>query len=192
MSEIFRTNHTFLNFIEKLHLDPLIGNQILIKEFQKGDKLFIQDQRATSVMFLIKGITKCYFEEENSKQYILEFLGTGEILGEIELLEKRSGLCTIEALTEVSAYVVQPEFFSKLIQTNLKLNHLLLQVLSSRIVHTASRASYQQLYTIQESLSKLLALEIKQDISISKTDMASYLGVTVRSLNRALKSISES
>lgn len=72
-------------------------------------------------------------------------------------------------------------------KSDLKLNNLLLDVFAERIINTASRASYQQLYTIEHSLGKLLELQSKQEISISKEDMASYLGVTVRSLNRAFK-----
>jgi len=86
---------------------------------------------------------------------------------------------------------VTPNYFAGLLKTDLKVNNLLLDTFAERIINTASRASYQQLYTIEHSLGKLLELQSKQEISISKEDMASYLGVTVRSLNRAFKRLSE-
>lgn len=114
-------------------------------------------------------------------------MGKGEIVGEIEFIRKIACLCSIEAMTDVTVYAIAPDYFSELIKGDLKLNNLLLDVFAERIINTASRASYQQLYTIDHSLGKLLELQAKQEISISKEDMASYLGVTLRSLNRALK-----
>lgn len=32
-------------------------------------------------MIVKEGITKCFFTEDNDKEYILEFLGKGEIIG---------------------------------------------------------------------------------------------------------------
>jgi CRP-like cAMP-binding protein len=62
---------------------------------------------------------------------------------------------------------------------------------AKRIVDTASRASYQQLYTVGHSLNKLMDLQTKQNVTLSKEEMASYLGITVRSLNRAMKDLQE-
>jgi len=147
--------------------------------------------KATKVMFIKEGITKCFFTEDNDKEYILEFLGKGKILGEIEFIRKITCLCNIEAMTDVTVYSIAPIYFSKLIKKDIKLNNLLIDVFAERIINTSSRASYQQLYTIEHSLGKLLELQSKQEIAFSKEDMASYLGVTIRSLNRTLKNLSK-
>lgn len=125
---------------------------------QLQNRQYIRFMELPNIMLIKEGITKCFFTEENDKKYILEFLGGGEVIGEIEF--------------------------------DLKLNNLLLDVFAERIINTSSSASYQQLNTIEYSLSKLLELQSKQEISISKEDMASYLGITVRSLNRAFKKLS--
>ncbi|WP_317048609.1 helix-turn-helix domain-containing protein [Chryseobacterium carnipullorum] len=38
-------------------------------------------------------------------------------------------------------------------------------------------------------MTQLLELQVQQDIQMSKEDMAAYLGITVRSLNRTLKNL---
>jgi CRP-like cAMP-binding protein len=76
-----------------------------------------------------------------------------------------------------------------LIKNDLALNHLLLDSFAERIINTSSRASYQQLYTVEHTLTQLLNMQSKQGIQISKEDMAAYLGITVRSLNRILKDL---
>ncbi|MGD1317745.1 Crp/Fnr family transcriptional regulator [Chryseobacterium sp. 2R14A] len=188
---MLRTNHKFLAYIQELYELQERRESIIIKQFRKGQKLICQHENATKVMLVKEGITKCFFSEDNDKEYILEFLGKGEIIGDIELIRKISCLCNIEAMTDVTAYAIDPYYLSERLKTDLQLNNLLLNVFAERIINTSSRASYQQLYTIEHSLGKLLELQSKQQITISKEDMASYLGISVRSLNRTLKKISE-
>ena len=140
-------------------------------------------------MLVKEGITKCFFVEENGKEYIVEFLGKGEIIGEIELIRNISCLCSIEAITDVTVYSSTLPYFRSLIKKDLSLNNLLLDVFAERIVNTSKRASYQQLYAAEHTLVQLLELQAQQEIKISKEDMAAYLGITVRSLNRTLKNL---
>lgn len=184
---MLRTNQSFLTYVQKLYEQQERKENIIVKQYSKGQKLFSQNENATKVMVIKEGITKCFFTENNDKEYIVEFLGNGEIIGEIEFIRQIACLCNIEAMTDVTVYAIAPDYFSQLIKQSLELNNLLLNVFAERIINTSSRASYQQVYTIEHSLNKLLELQARQEISISKEDIASYLGVTVRSLNRVLK-----
>lgn len=177
------------NYVQELYEKQDRKEDIVMKQYVKGQKLFFQDEKATKVMLINQRITKCFFSEENGKEYILEFLGKGEIIGEIESIRKIHCLCNIEAMTDLVIYAIAPHYFSELIKTDLKLNNLLLDVFAERIIKTSSRASYQQLHKIEHSLARLLELQSKQGIPISKEDMSSYLGISVRSLNMALKDL---
>lgn len=178
-------------YIQQLYEAQQRREDIIQKTFIPGKRLLTQHGKASKVMLIKEGIAKCFFTEENDKDYIVEFLGTGEIIGEIECIRGIPCLCTIEAITDVEVYALSLPYFFALIKKDLTLSNLLLDVFAQRIVHTSSRASYQQLYTIEHSLSRLLALQAQQAIEISKEDMAAYLGVTIRSLNRALKTVQE-
>ncbi|SEW19191.1 cAMP-binding domain of CRP or a regulatory subunit of cAMP-dependent protein kinases [Chryseobacterium wanjuense] len=188
---MLRTNPQFLDYLEELYNKPENKKNIVLKSFEKGEKILTQNEVSNKIMLIKNGITKCYFVEENDKEYIVEFLGKGEIIGEIEVIKNVSCLCSIEAMTEVTVYSMTIPYFQFLIKNDLSLNNLLLDVFVERIVNTSSRASYQQLYTTEHTLSQLLELKSKE-MEISKEDMAAYLGITVRSLNRALKEIKQS
>ena len=118
-------------------------------------------------------------------------MGKGEIIGEIELLQHIPCLCNIEAMTDVTVYALSVPYFRSLLTKDFGFNNLLLEVFSKRIVNTSSRASYQQLYTTEHSLSRLLTLQDQLGTPMSKEDMAAYLGITIRSLNRALKQLED-
>ncbi len=162
---------------------------IILKSFTKGSILLEQGTLATKVFIVREGITKCYFSEENGKDFIVEFLGSGEILGEIEALKGRTCICNVAAVTHVTAYALNTAFFKSLIEKDMVLNRMLLDELAERVINTSRRSSSQQLYTIEHGLKKILELEDRQAITISKEDMAAYLGVTLRSLNRALREL---
>lgn len=189
---MLRTNQTFLEFTQKLYDQQDRKEDVILKQFSKGEKLFIQNDHSSKVMLMKEGIAKCYFSEENDKEYILEFLGKGEIIGEIECIRNIPCLCNIEAMTDVSVFAFSQPYFRELLKNSLELNGLLVDAFTERIVNTSSRASFQQLYTVEHSLRKLTELQSLQAIHLSKEDMAAYLGISVRSLNRSLKNLANS
>jgi CRP-like cAMP-binding protein len=186
---MLRTNQTFLNYIENLYEKQNDKEKIVIRSFSKEERMLTQGDKLFKIILVKQGITKCFFTEENGKEYIVEFLGKGEIIGEIELIRNIPCLCNIEAVTEVVVYAFTISYFQCLIKNDLVLNNLLLDVFAERIINTSRRASYQQLYALEHTLSQLLELLTEQNIEISKEDMAAYLGITMRSLNRSLKNL---
>ncbi|WP_185204433.1 Crp/Fnr family transcriptional regulator [Chryseobacterium sp. C3] len=187
---MLRTNQTFLDYLEGLYSSEEHKGNIVLESFEKGDKILIQNQISTKIMLVKSGITKCYFVEENGKEYIVEFMGKGEIIGEIEVIKNVPCICSIEAITEVTVYSMSMPYFQALIKKDLTLNNLLLDVFAERIFNTSSRASYQQLHKTEHTLSQLLEVK-SREMEISKEDMATYLGTTVESLNRALEELQE-
>ncbi len=187
---MLRTNQPFLDYLEELYRNQEHRENIILKSYGKGDRILTQHEVSTKIILIRSGITKCYFVEENDKEYIVEFLGKGEIVGEIEVIKNVPCLCSIEAITEVTAYAMTIPYFQALLKNDLRLNSFLLDVFAERIVNTSSRASYQQLHTSEHTLGQLLDLK-SREMEISKEDMAAYLGISVRSLNRALKEFQE-
>ncbi|SFW28166.1 cAMP-binding domain of CRP or a regulatory subunit of cAMP-dependent protein kinases [Chitinophaga sancti] len=162
-----------------------------VKCFNAGERLMVQDKNAREIMILKSGVTKCYRSEENGKELIFEFLGKGEILGDLETILRRVCLCSVEAITPVEAYVFSLADFDGLIDSDKTFHRKLLEELALRIYQTSTRASYQQNYPVEYSLIKFLMIQKEQQLSFSKQDIADYLAITVRSLNRTVKQLRE-
>ncbi len=167
------------------------GNTVARKSFLPGDRLIRQGDTISHVYIIIDGITKCYIAEDNGKDYIFEFLGKGEVTGDLEAIRKEKCLCNIEALTPVTVYAIPHSLFSSLVLSSPEFNSLLIHELATRIHQTCIRASYQQLYPVEYALLRLLSLDADQQLLIPKKDMAAYLGISVRSFNRTLKELRE-
>lgn len=183
---MLRTNQNFLDYLWMLYNSQEHKGNIVLESFEKDEKLLTQNEVSDKIMLIKSGITKCSFTEENKEEYIVEFLGKGEILGEIEMMKNVPCICSIEAITEVTVFTITIPYFQSLIKSDLNLNNLLLDVFAERIVNTSNRSSYQQLHATEHTLSQLLELKAKE-MKISKEDMAGYLGTNIRSLNKAIK-----
>ncbi|MFD0700043.1 Crp/Fnr family transcriptional regulator [Myroides pelagicus] len=188
---MLRINISFLQYIESLANSKEYADRIILQTYKPKDFLLHQGDPVTKIIVINQGITKCFITEENGKEYIPEFLGTGEIMGEIEVIGKKNCLASVEAISEVTAYVIPVSVFNELLKTNITFANALLEVEALRVYHTSQKASFQQLYTVEHALEKLLELQEKQELKLTKEDIASYLGITTRTLNRALKKISE-
>lgn len=185
-----RTNQTLLDYAAVLYDKQPRKEDIIVRHYTAEQIMFHQNKPAAKVIIVREGITKCCLTEDNDKTYIIEFLGTGEVIGELECIRNIPCLCSVEAVTDVSAFAFSVPFFQHLLQTDLKMSNYLLDSFAGRIINTSVRSSFQQLYTVEHSLKKLLELQAKYGLTLSKEEMASYLGITVRTLNRGLKNLS--
>ena len=183
---MLRINIDFLSYIERLY-EEQNRQDIILKTYPKGKFIFEQTDRNYKVIIIKDGFVKCYFSEENGKDFIFEFLGKGEIVGEIEAICGTPCLCNIETLSDVEVYSFSITYFKSIISKNLEFCQLLIEELAKRIMNTSTRASFQQSYSMKHAVSKLLLLQEQQNIKLSKTDMAAYLGIDIRSLNRIIK-----
>ncbi|WP_201747907.1 Crp/Fnr family transcriptional regulator [Chitinophaga vietnamensis] len=167
------------------------GNTIYQKTFTAGSLFIRQGSHIQHAYVIMDGISKCYISEDNGKDYIFEFLGKGEIVGDLEGLRGTPCLCNVEAVTDLSVYVIRQDVFTAMVNTEPAFNRLLMESLAIRLGQTCERASYQQLYPIEYGLLRLLMLAADQQISFSKKDLADYLGITVRSFNRTIRQLRE-
>lgn len=185
---MLRTNADFLSYMDALYARKRGKATILCRKFDKGEQLCTQGRRVHYIHVLRQGLVKAYHTEENAKEYILDFFGLGTVLGEEEALAGRSlYLNTVEAMTAVDAYLVSVEHFHYLCDHDHVFCRLLLTEVSRRMADSTARASFYALYPIRYAFEKLLAAQARQNLELSKSDMASYLGIDIRSLNRLLK-----
>lgn len=69
---MLRTNQPFLDYLEELYQKQSRKENIVLKSYGKGEKILSQNESSTKIMLIRSGITKCYFVEENDKEYIVE------------------------------------------------------------------------------------------------------------------------
>jgi CRP-like cAMP-binding protein len=122
----------------------------------------------------------------------LEFLGRGEIIGEIEAILDSYSLAEVQTMSTVALFKIDKPYFQQLMKQDLEFNALVVASLANRLRNTALKAAFQQTNTTEVALQRLLLLLKQEQIRLPKNDLANYLGITVRTLNRSLKRLNES
>lgn len=184
---MIRTNLQLRNLMEELTVDDNTKGAITLRHLQPKQRLIVQDQALQNVYIIKSGVMKCFITENNEKDYILVFLGEGEILGEIEAIRHTRATCTVEAITPLTVYTISSMQFHHFFKTLPAFSAIVLELMATRLALISEKAARQQLYTLSEILPQLLAALESQQITFTKQDLSEYLGISVRSLNRLLK-----
>ncbi|QHS61285.1 Crp/Fnr family transcriptional regulator [Chitinophaga agri] len=188
---MIKTNLALLRLMEEMSANGNTKGAITLRDLDAKQKLIMQDQTLQNVYIIKSGVTKCYITENNEKDYILDFLGEGELLGEIEAIRHTKAGCSVEAITPLTVYVFSNTQFRHFLETVPAFNYTILELLVNRVTRISEKAARQQLYTQAEILPQLLHALESQQITFTKQDLAEYMGISVRSLNRLLKDTEE-
>ncbi|HVV02815.1 MAG TPA: Crp/Fnr family transcriptional regulator [Puia sp.] len=184
---MIRKNLTILRIIDELAGSGQTGHGILVRNFHKGHLLIGQGTTTTNVFFIRSGIVKCTFSENNDKEYILEFLGEGQVLGELEAITQAPAMSSVRAISDLAAYMLDGSSFLDLLRRNEDFNRAMMELMAVRLTDTAQRSARQQLNPLEHNLTQLLAALEYEKLPCTKQELADYLGITLRSLNRMLK-----
>ncbi len=185
---MIRVNSNFLDYVQQLEL----GNHKAIiqeNEVEPGGVILAQCTKVFSVFVVKSGLAKCFLTEDTGADFIQEFFGAGEVFGELEVLNNDFSFCTIQAVSKVSYFKIDKKEFLKLLKEDALFNMLVLQLMATKIRYTALRHSYNQSHALEDKVKRLIYEYPELLSTISKSDIANYLGITVRSLNRVLKGI---
>jgi CRP/FNR family transcriptional regulator, anaerobic regulatory protein len=184
---MIRKSPAVLRIVEELAAGGQYGQFILLRHFPKGHSVIDQGTTPANVFVVRSGIVKCTFAEEHDKEFIIEFLGEGEVLGEIEAICKVPAFSSVRTISELSAYMIDKASFLDLLARHAAFNFAILETVAVKVANTATRNARQQLNTLEHNLANLLEMLESEQLPCTKQELADYLGITLRSLNRLLK-----
>jgi len=181
---MIRINKELLRYITET--EKIRPDHILRECYGPKEEIIAQGKNVFSVYIVKKGMIKCYLTEENGKDFIQEFFGEGELFGEIEVLNGTLSFCAVETVTEAEVYKIPKEKFMELQREDVAFNLLIMKALARKVHYKALRHSHNQLYAIEDNILRLKKQFPRLLETIPKRDIANYLGITLRSLNRVI------
>jgi CRP-like cAMP-binding protein len=185
---MIRTNTELFNYITHLVLSE--STDLFTEHtFTPAQQILIEGKTVFSIYIMKSGMVKCYLTTDTGNKFIQEFFGQGELFGEIELLDDTGSYCTIEAIAEVAVYKIKKCDFLQLLERDKKFNQLFIAALISKLKYKATRHSYNQSHILEDKLARLKLKFPDLEKVISKQDIADYLGITLRALNRTMKTM---
>ncbi len=184
---MIRKNIDLLNFISNLKEEESLS---FMKENCVSKTIIAQQDTRTNWVYIIKqGIAKCSLSDENGTEFIQEFFSEGMKFGELEVFNNQPIYCSMIAITDVVYYKISHQNFQFLLNTNKIFNKIVLEALVTKLSKKGPRFAFQQNRTIKDNILKLFKEFPTILKEIPKQDIANYLGITLRSLNRSLNDL---
>lgn len=179
-------NHNNSAFIKELLLHkykPLFQ----YKKYSKGDLIIKENSVVTDMYYILSGLVKLFYMDEQAKEFILSFAFENWWETDFSAFyrQEKSQLC-LQCLEDTEVYSLSYEDYQKLIEDEELSNYFLDKAIKGHI------ASQQRIVSLLSHKPKQLYEQFLKDYPsllqrIPKSTLALYLGVSRESLSRLYK-----
>lgn len=171
-----------------------ILNHWEVNEYKPGTVICRQGETIERLYIIVNGYADIYYMAENGKKYSLITLKNGDLIGEIEILDKRPYSANMEAYSVLKTLEISRDFFLKWIDMDHNINYNITRILSDRFYHLVLKAGKDTLHTLKYRICAYLLSRGKQiskqtknvEIRFDKEKLSEEFAVTLRSINRIL------
>jgi CRP/FNR family transcriptional regulator, cyclic AMP receptor protein len=162
------------------------------RKFPKSAVVFHKETTDRTLYLIASGRVRIFLTGESGREVTLNVCGPGEAIGELAMLDGKPRSAAAQALDEVVAYSLGHDEFVRVLNPS-PLAAAVLEVLSARLRRAADEAESLALFDVFGRLARRL-LELAErhgsgreiDLDLSQTDLASLVGATRETVNRAL------
>ena len=191
------SNAPFFNGLPEEQLNKIL-NISVIKQFNKDDFIFLEQDDGNGFYIVIEGMIKIFKLSLDGKEQILHFFGPGEPFGEVPVFSGKSFPANAQAIKKSETIFFPKQSFIKLISQNPSITMNMLSVLSKRLREFTVQIENLSLKEIPGRIAAyLIFLSKEQDnkniisLNISKGQLASLLGTIPETLSRILGKMSD-
>lgn len=181
------------------HLDETILREVSRlaqrRTYAAGQIIILQGDPCTGVSFIFEGWVKVSMVSLEGREQVLMRLGPGEAFCLVAALDGRPSPATVEAFTNVTAYVLQKEDFMRVVRQYPGVAVAVLESLTAKVRHLAALVEDLSLRTVEQRVARLLlrlaAEEIRVRRRMTRKEMAAELGTVREVVARALRRLEE-
>ncbi len=161
------------------------------RRVRKGQLLFAEGEAAEHLFVVASGRIKVLLSSPRGEELILTVLGPGDALGELSVLDAQPRSATAQALDDSELVVLPAAALRDLLGRSPGLALAWSQELAGTVRRLTGSTGDLVFLDLPRRLAKLLLDKGGDpvDLGMSQGDVASQLGVTRQSLNRALSSL---
>ena len=154
-----------------------------------------QGAESEAAYFILSGSVTVFRMNENGEEINIAVLGSGDVVGEMALIDQEPRSAFVKTLTDTSVLILTSHDFKKILQKHPNTAIHLLSSLSIRIRHTDQHV--EDLLTknlVTRTWNTLKALEKyfpQREISLSHEELASIIGATRARVTEALNELAD-
>ena len=186
------------HYIEQFQLQDVLPQELLqhieLTSFNKDEHIMIQGEQPEYLSFLIEGRLKIFTASDEGKKLIVAFTQPFSMLGDIEFVQEKPYLHTVEAITDGKLLQIPTAIVQQYGTSHLPFMTFLLDTITSKFYANAYVQSFNLLHSVDVRFaSYLLSMTAEEQyVSIHHIrDVADLIGTSYRHLNRIIAQLSE-
>jgi CRP-like cAMP-binding protein len=167
-----------------------IADLCTIQKFDSGEMLFQKGDPGDALYGLRRGRILITTSTAEGKRLTLNVLGSGDVFGEIALLDGRQRTADAVVAEASELYVIRRSAFNELLLRQPAIALRLIELLCERVRWTSDRVEEAYLTNLKVRLARRilkLAEDFGEEIQISQEDLSVLAGATRESVNRQLQ-----
>jgi len=133
-----------------------------IKKLEKDNTIFHAGDPADAVFVVASGRVKVVITSSDGKEFILTVLGSGQVFGEMALLESAPRSASVVTLSAVEVLIISRTDFQRLLESNPRISLRLMAILSRRLRRANSKMESLAYMDVAGRLARYL-LDLARD-----------------------------
>lgn len=178
---------TVLSFVEEHPIHQLFSFDIIpfleVHQFKQGEFIFQELSKPDYLYYVIEGRAKIYMTQENGKVTLINFIGEGAFIGELELLQNSFFSKGVQTSTELTCFAIPVQAIHEKVRVDAHFLRLLCAYLSHKASMHSSRFAQGLSFPLENRLAEFILLSSNEGVYKEKhTEVCEFLGVTYRHL----------
>lgn len=191
----FLRSNTFLGGLPEAALDALIRRGH-IRKYVRGEVVYRRGEQGDSMMMLLAGRLKITNVNADGKEVVLNFLGAGDLNGEIAVLDGRPRAANAIAIETSEAFILYARDLLPALEAHPAVMFEIMQVLCEKLRAASSIIEDSTLEMRARAAKGLLRLAqqhgrtsrggIRLDLTVSQSELGNYLSLSRANVSRQL------
>ncbi len=167
------------------------------RHFQQGDMIFLQGDPGQTLFLIESGRVRIFVQDDSGQETSMIFYGSGDIFGELAVIDGLPRSASAVATEDTLVHTLSRERLRAHLASSPQLAYNFMQALSVRVRYTTQQVGNLTLLDVPSRLArKLLELAqqhgqveaggVRLDMNLTQSDLASLIGATRESINKAL------
>jgi CRP/FNR family cyclic AMP-dependent transcriptional regulator len=172
-----------------------IASHVHERTFEPGEVVALAGEPCQVVCLVVRGIIRTRRLSMEGREYILEYVRSGQAVGLVPALDGGLNLATAEALTRTEAYLIPCEQFREIVRDHPSVAAAALSSLSARVRGLSDTVEDLALHTVRARLARFLLSQhgdgpqpskhwTQEEIAIHIGTVRDVVGRTLRSFAR--------
>ncbi|WP_145950102.1 Crp/Fnr family transcriptional regulator [Paenibacillus sp. Y412MC10] len=170
-----------------------------VKRCNPGEVIFEEGAEVDFIYILVEGELAVERVLAGGTSYVLTTLHPGNVLGDLEISLDKPYIYRVYALRTSSMLILNSKLFKKWVMNDPYFLRRINYQLAMKLYQTGLKTIANHFYTVRHKLlayfySFIQSHSSKQDVYVlvaSREELAKYLGVAVRSINRTISTLKE-